>query len=157
MSPGFRYICRNLYIRKNKEEIHISKHCYGDHLKTLCKSDRASIHVVCAHVFTKTRRSKYAVRHAGFGTVADSRKSSKICHRNICNISRSDRVKKKIHVNQTHFIWNEIQPSRISPLTEITMTRNASDQFGRQSRMSFSSLITACSYAGHCSQETEIL
>lgn len=78
----------------------------------------------------------------------------------ICNFSGSERVGGgwgEIHVNQTHFIWNEIQPSRISPLTVITMTRNASDQFGRQSRMSFSSLITACSYAGHCSQETEIL
>lgn len=67
-----------------------------------------------------------------------------------------EKKKKKIQVKQAHFIWNEIQPSCISPLPEITMTRNASDQFGRQSRMSFSSLITACSYAGHCSQ-TEIL
>lgn len=49
--------------------------------------------------------------------------------------------KKKIQVNQRHLIWNEIRPSRISPLTEITMTRNASDQFGRQSRMPFNSVI----------------
>lgn len=44
--------------------------------------------------------------------------------------------KPKIRATQTHFIQNEIQPPCISALTEITMTRNASDPFGRQSRVS---------------------
>lgn len=44
--------------------------------------------------------------------------------------------KPKIRVTQTHFIQNEIQLPCISAVTEITMTRNVSDPFGRQSRVS---------------------
>lgn len=99
--------------------------------------------------------------HTGIGTAADSRRMKQILPQQYectCSFSGSERVRKrKFHVNQTHFIWNKTQPSCISPLTEITMTRNASDPFGRQSRMSLSSVIPACSDAGHCSQGTEIL
>lgn len=45
-------------------------------------------------------------------------------------------VSQKLRITQTHLIQDEIQPPCISALTEITMTRNASDPFGRQSRVS---------------------
>lgn len=44
--------------------------------------------------------------------------------------------KPKLRVTQTHPIQDGIQPACISAVTEITMTRNASDPFGRQSRVS---------------------
>lgn len=111
-----------------------------DSFKTLCKSDRASNRAACAQVFTQTRRLEYAVIYAGFGILQTPENQVKFTTgTGICTFGGSENVegkKPKIGVTQTHFIRNEIQRLCISALTEITMTRNASDPFGRQSRVS---------------------
>lgn len=144
-------MCRNLYTGKNKGPAitHRNASFKALPLRSLENSQHLmglpTMELVL--MYSQTQKTEVCC-----DTVADSRKSSKICH--ICNFGGSVRVE-KIHVNQMHFIRNEIQPSHLSPLTGITMTRNASDQFGRQSGTSFSSVSTAPGYAGHCSQKTE--
>lgn len=95
-----------------------------DHLKTLCKSDRPSS---CTQVFTKNRRLKHAVTHAGFGTVADSRKSSKICHRNMnvfatwVDLRRWKKKKNPCKPDTFHLEWN-------SAFLHFTFNRNYHDK-----------------------------
>lgn len=112
-----------------------------DPFKTPCKSARTSSHAACAQVFTRLEDWSELWHFQALECCRHQKIKQNLPHKQEFPLLVDLRTwwgggKPKIRVTQTHFTQNEIQPPCISAWTEITMTRNASDPFGRQSRVS---------------------